>query len=83
MEAAYRAGLGKHEELEARWWDVALDPRMASPDVLRLALTVGRFEQGKTKDASARARLGAREAELWARRTQLDPAVRALRPTTV
>lgn len=80
VQAAYEAGLGRHDELAARWQDAARDPRMASPGVLRLALTVARFEQGKAKDAGERARLIALEGELWQRLTQLEPSVRGLRP---
>lgn len=80
VQAAHRAGLGRHEDLLARWQEVARDARMASPEVLKLALTVARFELGKSTDAGDRARLAQLEQELWQRLVGLDPSVRGLQP---
>lgn len=81
VDLAYKNGLGRHEDIRARWEEAALDARMARPDLLRVSLTCARFQQGKA-DTATRTRLRALEAQLWDRLTQVDPSVRGLRPTT-
>lgn len=59
-----------------RWAEVALDPRLADPGSLRIALALARIHVGHPTPVASTDAMRALFAELWARLRAVDPTVR-------